>query len=258
MKTVSHPTLPWTVTFDPESHSYVDNENRAYVSGTALAASCFTPFDEDAAAAKVAADTGRLEFEIQAEWAKKRNDASAYGTKVHEYAEAIINGSTPHKPTTEPERRAFAIVDAAVKGLSAAYEFIASEQVIFDPLYRVAGMVDLIARNRRTGHLAILDWKTCESITTDSFGKKALPPLEHVPDSKYHHYAMQLSIYAWLLTSNGHSGYPTKGEPVELAMIHIPHVGTEPVWRPVPYLENEAGVAVLRHYEATMKAEVAA
>jgi len=253
MKTVSHPTLPWTVTFDPDSHSYVDNENRTYVSGTGLKSQCFAQFDEDAAAAKVAADTGRLEFEIQAEWAEKRNAAADYGTKVHEYAEAVIAGTALPKPATEQERRAFAIVDAAVKGLAAAYEFIATEQIIFDPLYRVAGTVDLLARNRRTGALAVLDWKTCESITTDSYGKFALPPLNHVPDSKYHHYAMQLSIYAWLITHPEYTAYPTKGEPVELALIHIPHVGDTPVWRPVPYLVKEAGVAVLRHYDATMK-----
>lgn len=258
MKTVSHPILPWTVTFNPECHSYVDNENRTYISGTGLVAQCFTPFDEDAAAARESAHTGRLEFEIQAEWAKKRNDAAAYGTKVHEYAEAVITGTALPKPATEQERHAFAIVDAAVKGLAASYEFIAAEQIIFDPLYRVAGTVDLLARNRLTGSLAVLDWKTCESITTDSFGKFALPPLQHVPDSKYHHYAMQLSIYAWLIAHPDYTAYPTKGEPVELALIHIPHVGDTPVWRPAPYLVKEAGVAVLRHYEATTKAQVAA
>lgn len=253
MKTISHPVLPFSITFNSESHSYVDNESREYISVTALASSCFTPFDEDAAAEKKARETGRHEFEIQAEWAKKRNDASAFGTKVHEYVEAVINGAVTSKPFTEQEVRAFAIADAAVKGLAAVYEFIAFEQVIFDPLYRVAGTVDLLARHRRTGNLAVLDWKTCEDITTDSYGKFALPPLNHVPDSKYHHYAMQLSIYAWLITHPQYTSYPTKGETVELALVHIPHVGTEPVWRPVPYLVKEAGVAVLRHYEAMEK-----
>ena len=147
--------------------------------------------------------------------------------------------TTPPAPTDEADARAFRIVDRALTALRHQYEFLGAEAMVFDPLYMLAGTIDLAARNRLTGALAILDWKTCESITADSYGKRALPPIDAVPDSKINHYALQLSTYAWLLTAPGWTAYPSEGMAVELAVIHVPHVGDDPVWRPVPYLADE-------------------
>jgi hypothetical protein len=240
-KTERHPTLEHIISFDPVPHTYTDNFGTRYESVTSLVKRFFPPFDEQAAAARIAAKTNRLEMDILREWHTKRDDASGYGTRVHEYAEAQILARSqssdvvsPPVPENERERRAFGIVDKAIDGLAKKYEFYVPEQIVFDPLYQLAGMIDLPARNLKTGALAILDWKTCESITSDSYGKTALPPIEHVPDSKLAKYQMQLSVYAWLLTSP-YSAYSSRGYGVELALIHIPQIGFDPVWRPVHY-----------------------
>ena len=177
---------------------------------------------------------------LRASWkAKATNSTDNIGTPAHEYAEAIILGRTPPKPKTDIQRLHQGMIDFALSRINTTHEIYMPEAIVFDPLFLVAGQIDLIGRNKKTGALAILDYKTCESITADSYGKRALPPIAHLPDSKVSHYAMQLSTYAYLLTDNELSSYPTQGDTVELALIHLPHQGERPVWRPVPYLWAE-------------------
>jgi len=240
MKTEKHPVLNASITFDKVFHSYVDDAGVTYTSVTEFVKKYFKPFDEEATAKRMAKEKGCLEIELLSEWRRKREAAAEYGTRVHAYAEALVIGSDAlPSPATDKERRAFEIVDAAVTMLEKQYEFIAAEQIVFDPLFLIAGTIDLVARNRETGALAILDWKTCKNITDDNYGKFALSPIQHVYDSDVSHHALQLSIYTWMLTDPEYSVYATAGDPVELALIHIPHIGNDPVWRPMPYLANE-------------------
>jgi ATP-dependent exoDNAse (exonuclease V) beta subunit len=252
-KIVTHPSLPWTLTFTPSTHTYTDQENRSYTSVTTFIASFFPPFDEQAAAARVSAKSGSLEMSIVQQWRKKAKASSEYGTRVHAYAESRLfpqPGASAVLASSAPETRAFAIIDAAIEMLSEQYEFIAAEQIIFDPLYLIAGQVDLIARNRVTGALAILDWKTCEEITDMSYSN-ALLPITHIRDSKLNHYALQLSLYALLLADPDYSQYPTCGEPIEMALIHIPHRGDSPIWIPLQYKRAEV-IAMLDTIKITV------
>ncbi|NBP65597.1 MAG: hypothetical protein EBU66_13180, partial [Bacteroidetes bacterium] len=49
--------------------------------------------------------------------------------------------------------------------------------------------------------LVIYDWKRCREITkTNSANKFAThPAIEHLPDTNYWHYALQLNIYKYIL-----------------------------------------------------------
>lgn len=245
-KVVEHPQLPVRLTFRDADHSYTDDAGAVYESVTTVVKKAFPPFDEEAAAARVAEREKRLEIEILADWRVKRTMAATYGTKVHAYAEACINGVATPAAGNPQETRAFRLVDKALVMLAKVYEFLPPEQIVFDPLFKVAGTVDLPAVNRETGALAVLDWKTSEDITSDAWGRVALDPIRHVPDSKVHHYSLQLSIYAWILTDPEFSAYPSKGQPVEMALIHLPPVGSEPVWRPCVDLRKEAGMLMQR------------
>jgi hypothetical protein len=238
-RTVKHPELPVSIVYDSVPHTYTDDAGTQYTSGTTFIKQSFKPFDEAAAVAAEVAKTKRLEMDILADWKKKRDESAEFGNRVHAYAESLVVGTKPPAATTPRERRARKIVDEALVMLAKDYEFLGAEQIIFDPLFLLAGMIDLPARNRKTGALAILDWKTCESITNDNYGQMALPPIAHVRDSKVSHYALQLSLYGWILTDSNYSAYPSAGEPVECAMIHVPHIGNDPVWRPVPYMAAE-------------------
>ena len=51
------------------------------------------------------------------------------------------------------------------------------------------------------GTLAIYDWKRCKNISKiNNFNKFAIvPPICHLPDSNFWHYALQLNIYRYIL-----------------------------------------------------------
>ena len=236
MKTAEHPVLPFTISFESEHHIYRDQEGTQYTSGTEFVKRFFEPFDAPAAAERIAARDGRLALDILAEWKAKGEAAATAGNIVHAYAESLLNDFPIPDPSNPEEARTFGIVDRTMEMLiESGYEPLGAEQLIFDPLYHIATQIDLPCRNTRTGALAILDWKTCESITLDNYGRMALSPIAHVPDCKVEHYTLQLSLTAWLLTEPGYTSYPSEGEPVELALIHVPHVGEDPVWRPLAY-----------------------
>jgi len=64
MKTTTHPTLPWTLNFNPTVHLYTDQDGRPYESVTKFVSRHFAPFDEPAALTREAAASGRLEMDI--------------------------------------------------------------------------------------------------------------------------------------------------------------------------------------------------
>jgi hypothetical protein len=254
MKTARHPALPHTITFDPARHTYTDDSRRRYLSVTSWVRSLFPEFDAPSAAERVAARTGRLALDVLREWGAKRDASAAYGTAVHAYAEAAILGrmETVSPPATDNEARARLAVDAALLALADTHDILGAEMIVFDPLYRLAGTLDLPAVNRATGALAILDWKTCEEITDDAWGRTGLPPLVDVPDSKAAHYAIQLSTYATIMRD---TGYVEPDRPVELAVIHVAPGSSVPAWMPLGYYREQVERAVTHRWGARIVPE---
>jgi len=245
-KTASHPKLEgWTITFDSADHSYRDGEGRTYISGTGFVKQFFPKFDAQAAASRVAQRENRLEMDVLREWDAKREASSVYGTRVHEYAEAMVNGTATGIPASVRENTARKAVGAALTMLREHYDIIGAERIVFDPLHLIAGTVDLIARRKATGALAILDWKTCEEITDKSYAM-ALPPIQYIPDSKRVHYGLQLSLYGFIHVD---TGYVPAGTPVETALIHIQPDNPDPVWIDLPYAPALINAMIMHHHE---------
>lgn len=231
-KRASHPKLEgWDITFDSDDHSYRDSTGQVYVSGTSFIKKFFPAFDAQANAARVAARENRLEMEVIAEWNAKRDASAKYGTRVHEYAEAKILGTPTGLPSSPKEIVARRAVDAALHMLRDHYEILGAEAIVFDPLHKIAGTIDLPARNKQTGALAVLDWKTSEEISDKSYAM-ALPPIQYIPDSKRVRYGLQLSLYGFIQVD---TGYVAPRTPVETALIHIQPDNPDPVWIPLPY-----------------------
>ena len=246
MKTAQHPVLPFTISFDPCRHRYTDNEGSRYISGTAFVKQFFTPFDAPAAAARVGARTGRPAAELEAEWKAKGEATADYGTRLHAYAEARVLG-VPESPAFDPaDERARKVVDAALSALEKQYEFLGAEQIVFDPLYLVAGSIDLPMRNRETGAICVADWKTIRDVSDDNYGKFGLPPIEHIPDSKRVHCGLRLSLYGELMLG---SGYLPDGTEVETAVIHVPQGCSEPTWIPLPFVRDEIQAMLTQYHE---------
>lgn len=243
-KTVQHPVLPVSVTFDAGPHTYTDDQGAEYVSVTTLIHAYFPQFDSQAHAARIAARENRLDIEVLADWKAKADKASKYGTKCHAFAEALILGTALPKPDGDMERRAFGIIDRTVVALSAEYEFYPPEQMVFDPLPRTAGTMDLPALHRSSGAFAILDWKTNLEISTNSYGRHGFGPIAGIEDSDMGHYSLQLSTYGAILAD---AYWIDADRPQAHAVVHIPHTGDDPVWMPLPDC-RAAARAMLEHF----------
>jgi ATP-dependent exoDNAse (exonuclease V) beta subunit len=75
-----------------------------------------------------------------------------------------------------------------------------TEWTIYDEDLKIAGSIDMVYENE-DGTLSIYDWKRVkELIKTSSFNKYAITDcIQHIPDTNYWHYSLQLNTYKCLL-----------------------------------------------------------
>ena len=241
MKSATHPVHPCTVTFDPTAYRYRDDRGVEYLFATRLVELFFEPFDKLATAERIADRTGRTALEVIAEWDAKGKAASRFGNHVHAYAAAVVQGEARPQPATEAEALAFRVVDRALEQIAQRYDILAAEQLIFHPLAEIAALVDLVLRDRESGALCVVDWKTNEEISRENYGKFGCPPLMHVPDSKFARYGLQVSVEGWILRAGE---WIAPDEPIECALIHVAPHATLPQWLDVPFAEAEATAMV--------------
>jgi len=188
------------LSFEPESHTYHVGD-AIYESVTTVVESCFEQFDAEYWAS-VKATPGHTKEMILAEWAAKAKRARDLGTQLHDRIERYYLG----EPVTEEWMR-----DESFR-LFAAFAWdvrlcpYRSEWRIYHEESRMAGTLDFLAR-RADGTFDIWDWKRSSkvvdslghSIVYNSFGRTGHEPLGNLPDTTYHHYALQVSIYRYIL-----------------------------------------------------------
>lgn len=139
---------------------------------------------------------------------------------------------------------------------------IYAEIGVYDDGYEVAGLIDILLINHKTKEFIILDWKTNKApIKFESGYFKKLNdgrldlnnfvekneyfeyPLNHICDSVGNHYTMQLSTYAYLVTT---FGYKLKGlllchlRPIEQQFVEREYWEEEIKIHNINYLEHEA------------------
>jgi len=83
------------------------------------------------------------------------------------------------------------------------FKIYRTEQTIFDEDFRkgqsCCGSVDAILKDDADNFM-ILDWKRSKEIKTKNY-KKMKYPFDHLDDTIYNHYRLQLSIYSHILTT---------------------------------------------------------
>jgi len=88
-----------------------------------------------------------------------------------------------------------------VAGEQATLRPYRTEWTVFHEEAQIAGSIDMVYEVIDTPHLAIYDWKRCREITKTNRANKFAthPAIEHLPDTNYWHYALQLNIYKYIL-----------------------------------------------------------
>lgn len=145
--------------------------------------------------------------EILAEWDTKRDNSSDYGTEIHQVCEYIANGKQVDEKYSK--------LVFKMKALYGHYYKSLPELIVHSLKWGVAGTIDnpLVRQRSDKSLIDIDDYKTNteKGIEFDStkidkntlklkhYNRFMLPPLDHLEDCNYNHYAMQQSIYGVLL-----------------------------------------------------------
>ena len=184
--------------FDADSHTYTIR-GEIFKSVTTVVESCFEQFDADYWAVRKAPSLGMSPDEVKAMWERKGEMARNLGTMMHEKIERYYMGLTNESdPTYELFKR-----------FTMQYHLTPyrTEWAIFDEDSHVAGTLDFL--NYSDGVFTIYDWKRSNKIMVggvpekvNRWGKRAFRPISHVHDTTYWHYALQVSIYRYILEKN--------------------------------------------------------
>jgi hypothetical protein len=189
------------IDFQEDGHIYTIRGDKYYKSCTTWVKSFFEKFNPDAIIDKMMNSPtwetskyfGMSKQEIKDGWSENGKRASAFGTRMHKHIEDFYNGNElPADLTTE--------LEMFVQFYQDHMHMIPfrTEMMIYDEEIRICGSVDMLFRNE-DGTFSIYDWKFAKEIQTHSYGKKGLPPLEHLNDCNTVHYTLQLNMYRVIL-----------------------------------------------------------
>ena len=210
--------------YDP-THTYTIDGKRGYTSVTTWNHSFFEKFDSDKIIKKMMQGKNWNENnkywnmtpdQIKKAWEVNRDEAASAGTKMHYDIECYYNNNDVVNDSAE-----FNYFKNFTKDFpelnSKPYR---TEWTIFHEELKLAGSVDMIFEDPETNGetLCIYDWKRSKEIVkTNGFNKYgALECIEHLPDTNYWHYCLQLNTYKAIIEAK----YNKKVSSMYLVCLH--------------------------------------
>ncbi len=218
------------ISFRKADHLYIV-DGTPLDSVTTFVKNCFPEFNSEFHAKRKAEALGITKEEVLEMWDKKRRESREQGTAMHEKIESYYLG----KPVSTDETfELFKIF--ANKITLKPYR---TEWAVYDWDQKIAGTIDFV--DYQNGEYIIYDWKRSDKliaknglpIKNSQYGVKALPPIETLDDSPYYHYALQLSLYKYILEKN----YGITVSKLRLGIFHPSY--NKPYVLEIPYLQNE-------------------
>lgn len=193
------------ISFDEGPHIYTIKGVSDYTSVTTWNHNHFKPFDADAIIDKMMNSPkwsqnkyfGKTKEEIKALWDTNRNQAAGAGTKLHYDIECFYNKQENENESIEYEY---------FKNFHEDYNSLVpyrTEWMIYDEELKLAGSIDMTFIDK-DGNLEIYDWKRSKEIKkSPSFNQYAINSIiEHLPDTNYWHYSLQLNTYKAIIEKN--------------------------------------------------------
>ena len=229
LKLVNHHIRDENITFTESTHNYTIGDGKSrFISTTTFIHTLFAPFDADSVITNMMNSKkwstskyyGMTREEIKREWKNKASHSSHEGTGLHQHIEMFMNQPCTQTPVTHSDlleiynnhyQPHFSdIKDTREWGFF--LNFVESqphlrpyrtEWMIYDEESKIAGSIDMLYINE-DGTLSIYDWKRCMSIEKTSGWNKygIVDCINHLPDTNFWHYSLQLNIYKRILEKN--------------------------------------------------------
>ena len=192
------------IQFDATGHRYTIHDGGvAYTSVTSCIKPLFDDFDADGVIDTMQKSSKWSDSKyfgmdsdcIKALWSATAKEAASQGTRLHADIERYYNAEPVDNESVEYAY----FLNFAKKCPLIPYR---TEWVVFHEESRIAGTIDMVFQ-RPDGMLEIYDWKRCKQLEkAPRWNKYARDPaIEHLPDTNYWHYALQLNFYKYILES---------------------------------------------------------
>lgn len=191
---------------------------------------CFPKFDAEFHAKRKAAEMGISQKEVLDMWEQKGRETRELGTSLHKKIENYF------QEIESPDDDAFRLFRVfANKMKLVPYR---TEWTVYDWDSKIAGTIDFV--DYQNEEYIIYDWKRSDKlienglpVKNDKYGGKGKSPLSHLDNSTYYHYALQLSLYKYILEKN----YGMQISDLRLGVFHPLY--DKPYILRIPYLEKE-------------------
>jgi len=243
------------VIFKAENHIYESldpSNNITWIGATTLVSHFKKPFDPDKTALKSSQNSrskwhGIPPEEIKKIWNKETKRAIDLGTWYHEQRELDI---TNHE-TIERDGEVLSIIKPIIKdGIKYApdqklIQALYPEHFVYLKSAGICGQADRVEVVKN--HVHIYDYKTNKEIKTESYrdwegiSQKMLPPFSHIEDCNYQHYALQLSLYMFMIMKHNPWFIPGK---LVLHHVTFEENGKDKFGNPVTRLDSEGSPIV--------------
>jgi hypothetical protein len=205
------------IAFDEPTHKYyVNGSCQGNISCTGFIHEFFGHFDAKAIITKMKKGPkwatskyyGKTDEEIMKEWSDNGKQASSAGTAMHFAIEQFMHGAYSEIDPAVKETPEWKYFTRFWNEFGHDLEPYRSEWEVFtdsvEPVagerkIKLCGSIDMVYRRKSDGKFVIYDWKRSKEIKSDNPFGSGLAPLEHLPDTNYWHYTMQLNVYKWML-----------------------------------------------------------
>ncbi len=201
------------IVFNADDHSYrsIDDENIKWISVTTLVSHFKKPFDAKKIAAKVSKNKNSKWFGIdpaiiQQIWDNEADRSLVLGSWYHNQREADLCAlaSMEREGVTVPVFKPNEVKEGVKVAPSQKLEpGVYPEHMVYLRSAGICGQSDLV--EVVNGKVNIIDYKTNKEIKKESFvnyegiSDKMLPPVDSLDDCNFYHYALQLSIYMYII-----------------------------------------------------------
>ena len=212
------------IIFNPENHSYqsVDNDNIKWISVTKLVSYFKNPFDADVVAKKVSKNKKSKWYGVEPKlikeiWNNESKRATDLGTFYHNQREADLCSfaSIERDGVTVPVFKPLESDKGTKIAPSQKLEpGVYPEHMVYLRSKGICGQSDLV--EVVNGKVNIIDYKTNKEIKTKSYvnwegiSEKMSAPINNLDDCNFNHYALQLSIYMYIILKHNPKLKPGK------------------------------------------------
>ena len=239
--------------FLPEKHKYISEDGTDWLSVTSLISNFKQPFEADKIAKKCATSKkskwyGMTPDEIKEAWKAEANRATTLGTWYHNCREADICelNNIERKGVTVPIFKPIEIEGIKHSPNQKLTNGVYPEHMVYLKSAGICGQSDLV--EVIYGEVHITDYKTNKEIKLSGFTnwegvtQKMAPPVSHLDDCHLNHYALQLSMYLFIILKHN-----PKLKPGNLTIHHIlfEEVGRDKFDNPITALDTNGDPIVL-------------